>query len=43
MKKGSVIVLSLPEDTDWKNVKPGTLKFIYYLTPHFLRLESLDK
>lgn len=43
MKKGSVIVLSLPEGTDWKNVKPWTLKFIYYLTPHFLRLESLDK
>ncbi len=43
MKKWSVIVLSLPEDTEWKNVKPGTLKFIYYLTPHFLRLESLDK
>jgi hypothetical protein len=43
MKKGSVIVLSLPEDTDWRSVKPGTLKFIYYLTPHFLRLEALDK
>lgn len=43
MKKWSVIVLSLPEDVDWKHVKPGSLKFIYYLTPHFLRLESLDK
>jgi phosphohistidine phosphatase SixA len=43
MKKWAVIVLSLPEDADWKSVKPGTLKFIYYLTPHFLRLEALDK
>jgi phosphohistidine phosphatase len=43
MKKGSIIVLSLPEDADWKDIKPGICKFIYYLTPHFLRLESLDK
>lgn len=41
MKKGSIVVLSLPECTDWKDIQPGSLKFIYYLTPHFLRLEEL--
>ena len=41
MKKWSVIVLSLPEDMEWKNVTPGALKFLYYITPQFLRLESL--
>jgi hypothetical protein len=41
MKKGSVVVLSLPDDADWKTLKPGTLKFVYYLTPQFLRLEEL--
>ena len=42
MKKWSVIVLSLPDTMEWKNVKAGSLKFIYYLTPHFLKLEDLD-
>jgi phosphohistidine phosphatase len=41
MKKWSVVVLSLPDDADWKTLKPGTLKFVYYLTPQFLRLEEL--
>lgn len=41
MKKGSIVVLSLPEGTDWKDIESGTLKFVYYLTPHFLRLEEL--
>jgi phosphohistidine phosphatase len=41
MKKWSVIVLSLPEDAEWKDLAPGTCKFIYYLTPQFLKLEDL--
>ncbi len=41
MKKWSVMVLSLPEGADWKTVTPGSLKFIYYLTPQFLKLEEL--
>ena len=41
MKKWAVIVLSVPDWVDWKNIQPGMLKFVYYLTPHFLRLEEL--
>ena len=41
MKKWSVVILSLPDDLEWKDVKPWILKFVYYLTPHFLRLEDL--
>ncbi len=41
MKKWSVVILSLPDDLEWKDVKPGMLKFVYYLTPHFLKLEEL--
>lgn len=41
MKKWSVVVLSIPEDLEWNNITPGSLKFIYYLTPQFLRLEEL--
>lgn len=41
MKKGSIMVLSLPDGMEWKSVAPGKLKFVYYLTPHFLRLEEL--
>jgi phosphohistidine phosphatase SixA len=41
MKKGSIIVLSVPESIDWKNIKRGDLSFVYYLTPHFLRMEEL--
>lgn len=41
MKKWAVIVLSVPDGVDWKNIQPGMLKFVYYLTPHFLRLEEL--
>jgi phosphohistidine phosphatase SixA len=41
MKKGSVIVLSVPESMEWKDITLGSLKFVYYLTPQFLCLESL--
>lgn len=41
MKKGSIVVLALPECTEWKDIQPGMCKFVYYLTPHFLRLEEL--
>jgi hypothetical protein len=41
MKKGSVIVLSVPENMEWKDITLGSLKFVYYLTPQFLSLESL--
>ncbi|GAB0174457.1 MAG: phosphohistidine phosphatase SixA [Candidatus Altimarinota bacterium] len=42
MKKGSVIVLSLPDNMDWKDIRLGSLKFVYYLTPQFLSLEQLE-
>jgi phosphohistidine phosphatase len=41
LKKGSIAVLSVPDDTEWKDIKKGTLNFVYYLTPQFLRLEDL--
>lgn len=41
MKKWSVVVLSLPPETEWEDVEKWKLKFVYYLTPHFLRLEEL--
>lgn len=41
MKKGSIIVLSVPDTLDWKNIKKWDLSFVYYLTPHFLRMEEL--
>lgn len=41
MKKGSIIVLSVPENLEWKNIDKGNLSFVYYLTPHFLRMEEL--
>ncbi len=41
MKKGSVIVLSVPDNLEWKNVSKWSLSFVYYLTPHFLRMEEL--
>lgn len=42
MKKGSVIVLSVPDSMEWKDISLGSLKFVYYLTPQFLSLEELD-
>ncbi len=41
MKKWSIIVLSVPEELDWKNIQKWNLSFVYYLTPHFLRMEEL--
>lgn len=41
MKKWSIIVLSVPEDLEWKDICKGNLSFVYYLTPHFLRMEEL--
>ena len=41
MKKGSIVVLSVPEDLEWKDIQKGNLSLVYYLTPHFLRMEEL--
>lgn len=41
MKKGSIVVLSVPDNIEWKDINLGSLKFVYYLTPQFLCLESL--
>lgn len=41
MKKGSIVVLSVPDTMEWKDITLGSLKFVYYLTPQFLCLESL--
>lgn len=41
MKKGSIVVLSVPEELEWKNIQKGNLSMVYYLTPHFLRMEEL--
>ena len=41
MKKWSITVLSVPESMDWKDIAKGNLSFVYYLTPHFLRMEEL--
>ena len=41
MKKWSVIVLSVPDEIEWRDVKRNTLSLVYYLTPQFLRLEEL--
>lgn len=41
MKKWSIIVLSVPESMEWKDITLGSLKFVYYLTPQFLSLEAL--
>lgn len=41
MKKWSIAVLALPDGVEWKNIVPGTLSMIYYLTPQFLKIEEL--
>ena len=41
MKKWSIVVLSFPDEIDWTEVDEKSAKFVYYLTPHFLRLEDL--
>jgi phosphohistidine phosphatase len=41
MKKGSVIVLAVPENLEWKDIRKGSVDLVYYLTPQFLRLEDL--
>lgn len=41
LKKWSIAVLSIPDEIEWKDIKKETLSFVYYLTPHFLRLEEL--
>lgn len=41
MKKWSVVVLSVPDEIEWRDVKRNTLSLVYYLTPQFLRLEEL--
>lgn len=42
MKKWSLVVLSLPEEADWKDASVGDLSMVYYLTPQFLKLEALS-
>ncbi|MBX9809227.1 histidine phosphatase family protein [Candidatus Gracilibacteria bacterium] len=41
MKKGSLVVLSLPANMNWDSITPGELSILYYLTPQFLKLEEL--
>lgn len=41
MKKGAIAVLAVPDGVEWKNVTPGTLSLVYYLTPQFIRMEEL--
>ncbi len=41
MKKGSVVVLSVPDKLAWSDVTAGSLEVVYYLTPQFLLLENL--
>lgn len=41
MKKWSLVVLSVPDDLEWKDVKKDSLSLVYYLTPQFLRIEEL--
>ncbi len=41
MKKGSLVILSIPPDMSWNNIVPGHLSILYYLTPQFLKLEDL--
>ena len=41
MKKWSIVVLSVPEELEWKDIAKGNLSLVYYLTPHFLRMEEL--
>lgn len=41
MKKWSVVVLALPDSLEWKNVSQDSARFVYYLTPQFLKLEEL--
>ena len=41
MKKGSLVVLSLPQNISWKEISSGELSILYYLTPQFLKLEEL--
>lgn len=41
MKKWAIAVLAVPGWVDWKNIVPGTLSLVYYLTPQFLRMEEL--
>lgn len=41
MKKWSVVVMSVPDSIEWKDIKKWSLSFVYYLTPQFLRLEEL--
>jgi hypothetical protein len=41
MKKGSVVVLSVPDDASWKDISEGKCEYVYYLTPQFLKIEEL--
>ncbi len=41
MKRGSLVILSIPSSMSWNNIVPGHLSILYYLTPQFLRLEDL--
>ena len=41
MKKGSLVILTIPPDMSWNNIVPGHLSILYYLTPQFLQLEDL--
>ena len=41
LKKGSLAVLSVPDNLEWKDIKKDSLSFVYYLTPQFLRLEEI--
>ena len=40
MKKGSTLVLSMPDDINpWHTLSSGMLEVDYYITPRFLELE----
>ena len=41
LKKGSVVVLSVPDECEWKSIKQGESAFVYYLTPQFIKMEEL--
>lgn len=41
LKKGSIVVLSVPDEHDWKNIQQGECTFVYYLTPQFIKMEEL--
>lgn len=42
MKKWSLVVLSLPSDMKWKDIGGPDLSMLYYLTPQFIKLESIN-